>query len=452
MRVASVLILPLLAATASPQSSTRQVWEKPLAAGVTFRMEIDPAGPFVTYAIRMAPGAPGVRAAAALPGKTIYDASPSSGRGTTTKIAIDNEAPAAINADFFPFAQNYMTGDPLGFMMRDGELVSTPYRGRHVFAWGPKDSFIGTVTFSGKLKTDTGEIGINAINQDCGINEVTLNTGTAGLAMMKAPASVVSLIVDDAKISPEGTIAVTVGERLAENPKLPMPANRWLLVGQGDKANSIAALKPGDRMFFEWKTTGFDWTKATNAVGGGPRLLKDGKSAVTASEEGFGAAFASTRHPRSMVGKTADGAIWWVVTDGRQKQSAGVSLAEGAALMQRLGCVDAINLDGGGSSALSLFGAAVNKPSGGVERAVANGVALYFPIATDAPAAVELKRTGDQFRLFGDGKEVENRRVIWYATGPGIIDQSGKLSRFGEGAINVRAWCAGKVATATVEK
>jgi len=451
VRIGAIIGL-VLASAMAPGQAERQVWEKPLAPGVTFRMEIDPAGPFVTYGIRMAPGAPGVRAMAALPGRTVYDASPSLGRGTTTRIASDNEAPAAINADFFPFAQNYMTGDPLGFMMRDGELVSTPYRGRHVFAWGPKDAFIGTVAFAGKVRTDTGEIPINAVNQDCGLNEVTLNTSVAGLAMTKSPSAMVALVVDDAKILPEGTIAATVGEILAENPRLPVPANRWVLVGQGDKAAAVAALKPGDRMFIEWKTTGFDWTKVNNAVGGGPRLLKDGKPAVSANEEGFGASFSTARHPRTMVGKTADGAIWWVVTDGRQKQSAGVSLAEGAAIMQRLGCVDAINLDGGGSSALSLFGAAVNKPSGGVERAVANGVALYFPVANDAPKTMEIRREGDRFRLIGDGKPVEDRRVIWYATGPGLIDQTGKLVRLGEGAITVRAWCGGKTVSVAIDK
>jgi hypothetical protein len=77
---------------------------------------------------------------------------------------------------------------------------------------------------------------------------------------------------------------------------------------------------------------------------------------------------------------TADGKILLVLVDGRQKGiSRGIGLVELARRMQSMGCVDALNLDGGGSSALSVGGLIVNSPSGNIERPVASMLLVYAP-------------------------------------------------------------------------
>src|SRR5690606_27121045 len=87
-----------------------------------------------------------------------------------------------------------------------------------------------------------------------------------------------------------------------------------------------------------------------HAVGGRPIVVKDGAITLAARDSN---SFSLTRHPRTAVGIADQGRrVLLVVVDGRQPEwSAGMSLLELARLMQQLGAVDAINLDGGGSSA-----------------------------------------------------------------------------------------------------
>ncbi len=92
--------------------------------------------------------------------------------------------------------------------------------------------------------------------------------------------------------------------------------------------------------------------------------------------------FYTTRHPRTSVGKRIDGTVLLVVVDGRNIEAAGMSLAELQSVMKWLGCIDAINLDGGGSSTMVVKGLIVNHPTdnklfdAGGERSVANAVVV----------------------------------------------------------------------------
>lgn len=133
----------------------------------------------------------------------------------------------------------------------------------------------------------------------------------------------------------------------------------------------------------------------TGIVGGYPLLVDDGAvAAATACDTSF-----CRRNPRTAVG-LADGgrALLLVVVDGREGEAVGMSLAELAALLVELGAERALNLDGGGSSAMFVGGAIVNVPSDGHERRVANhlGVRVVpapdaaLPSAPDAAPAVEL--------------------------------------------------------------
>ena len=126
------------------------------------------------------------------------------------------------------------------------------------------------------------------------------------------------------------------------------------------------------------------------AVGGGPHLLVDGQVAVDWAAEGFDAGFAGSLNPRTAVGTTRDGHHLLIVTvDGRQAFSKGVSLTDMALILKRYGAWNAINLDGGGSTAMAVGGVTVSNPSGGgAERPVADMLLVYSDRAfqTDAPA------------------------------------------------------------------
>jgi exopolysaccharide biosynthesis protein len=112
----------------------------------------------------------------------------------------------------------------------------------------------------------------------------------------------------------------------------------------------------------------------------GPRLLRDGMVAADPAN--------TTRHPRTALGISARGdRVWFVVTDGRQAgYSEGATLTEMADLLKGLGAINAINLDGGGSSAIVFADPqtgqrVLNRPiqngSPGRERPVATHIGVF---------------------------------------------------------------------------
>jgi exopolysaccharide biosynthesis protein len=115
--------------------------------------------------------------------------------------------------------------------------------------------------------------------------------------------------------------------------------------------------------------------KGIDIVAGVPQLIKNGKIDITWQQEKAGKAFAETRHPRTAVAKMKDGKFLMITVDGRQPGvSAGMNLNELADYLLLLGAVDAMNLDGGGSTTMFLDGKVVNKPSGSDERKVSDAI------------------------------------------------------------------------------
>ncbi len=119
-------------------------------------------------------------------------------------------------------------------------------------------------------------------------------------------------------------------------------------------------------------------TEGLQVVGGFPELL-DGGIRVGDLEVGDRPDFAAARHPRTAVGfDPGSGILWLVVVDGRQMpHSAGMSLPELTELFLALGVAEALNLDGGGSSAMTVGGWMVSSPSDATgERPVGNSLWL----------------------------------------------------------------------------
>lgn len=122
------------------------------------------------------------------------------------------------------------------------------------------------------------------------------------------------------------------------------------------------------------------WTALTVpvALAGGPLLMLDGKE-LTQLE----VAFNTARHPRTAVGITADNKMIVVVVDGRSSQSQGLTIPQLSQLMAALGCTQALNLDGGGSSTAWVRGeGVVNFPSdnGKFDHEGERGVATVFTV------------------------------------------------------------------------
>ena len=92
----------------------------------------------------------------------------------------------------------------------------------------------------------------------------------------------------------------------------------------------------------------------------GPALISGGQVTVSSSDE---VGRAMTSNPRTAIGQISEGHYLLVVSDGRTKESAGLSLRQLAELMQSLGAQIAYNLDGGGSSTMVFQGRVVNSPT-----------------------------------------------------------------------------------------
>lgn len=117
---------------------------------------------------------------------------------------------------------------------------------------------------------------------------------------------------------------------------------------------------------------GFRKWKVQTAVGGGPVLVQNGEVQITNNEERkFAGKAVDDRHPRTAIGYTHSGDVIVFVCEGRSEKAAGLTLTQMAGIMRNLGCEEALNLDGGGSTLLLVNGREVNNPSSeGVQRPV----------------------------------------------------------------------------------
>jgi hypothetical protein len=116
-----------------------------------------------------------------------------------------------------------------------------------------------------------------------------------------------------------------------------------------------------------------------NAIGGGPMVVFEGKKSITAAEELFDAQSGvdpSGLQPRTAVGLDGSGLVFLLVVDGRRGSAAGASMNDIANVMLGFGARYAMNFDGGGSTAMVVEGAVINKPSDGAERPVVSVLCL----------------------------------------------------------------------------
>lgn len=129
--------------------------------------------------------------------------------------------------------------------------------------------------------------------------------------------------------------------------------------------NAALAIDPSTVRILARDTTNAAWEytiNSNNVLVAGPLIMQDGQPARLQNN-----AFNNNRHPRTFVATKSDGVVLLVVVDGRNTRATGMSIAELYVLSKALDCRDAMNLDGGGSSAMYVRGepenGVVNYPS-----------------------------------------------------------------------------------------
>jgi hypothetical protein len=178
-----------------------------------------------------------------------------------------------------------------------------------------------------------------------------------------------------------------------------IPRDGAVLMAIGSQASKLAAeTPPGTVVQTQFSLTpNWPGLGVTDALGGGPIIVRNGRAVWTAGEA-FLPAQLAPRNPRTGIGQRRDGTLVMVVVDGRRRgYSVGLTNWELAQTLVRLGAVTASALDSGGSSTLAFDGGLLNRPSDrGGERAVKETLALmYTGVYAPAPAQPVLSPNGD---------------------------------------------------------
>ena len=395
--MAIALLLPV---TSSAQGTSADSAVRVVAPGVTLRRITRSEGPWVIHVLSVDL----TRHDLALDAARACDRFIGRERPSAISRRLNAEGRgviAVINAGFFDLEGG--TGISESNVVVDGEIVKgvgvteSPFdRGRHIHSQIAieKDGrpSIDQFRLTGSVRTSRGRWPLGAINGAPVAGAVSLYTEWMGRAP-RFPASMRSVAVPLERVRVAGDTLRYRVRADARDSVADTAGTRALLVGAGATASAIAQLRTGDIVTVV--ATIAPGGRPRALVGGWPRVVRNGVSVAAASDsaEGTGPKFSAARHPRSAVGITRGGdTLLLVAVDGRQATSVGMSLSELAATMISLGAWDALNLDGGGSTALVVGDSVVNAPSDPTgERAVgdvllvtrANGAT---PVAHRGPA------------------------------------------------------------------
>ena len=284
-----------------------------------------------------------------------------------------------VNADYFSFK----TGIPMGHTIIDGQVVSKDFTGQNGVGFrGDGTGFISYLEIETKITKEDGSGSIvDSINRWCqpGAAEIYILTDLFGATTKTSQTcyyAIMSPVEGAMKLGED--FKLRVGEFFEYTGEIAVPDGKYVLAADKEncewfKKEFVKSLQVGDVVTVRNEAV-YDkelWHSAEQGLSSvGGRLIENG--VVNTNFEAGSA-------PRTAVGIKADGTIVFYVLDGRQKgYSYGAQIKTIARRMAELGCVDAINLDGGGSTSIGgiMPGtgsfALLNKPSEGSMRSCAN--------------------------------------------------------------------------------
>jgi exopolysaccharide biosynthesis protein len=272
----------------------------------------------------------------------------------------DSGALAAINANYFKG-----NGTPLGTLMLDGEWLSGPLYTRVALGF-----------------TDGGYARIARVAMHGILHTSILGHETLWVNNMNQPRSSGSHCVlytrrwgESVSLPYEGTlIAVnSFGEIVdSDSKRIAIPFGGFVLADSKDSPLAALRQNNGAKVSVDWNITPKEWTNVTQAVSGGPLLLKDGKFAFDLKAEKFPASWTGSHITRrTAVGITADDHLLMATFEGPH------SLYDVAKFFLKHGCTEAMNLDGGGSTTMVVNGNTVTRNANDSQRRVAVALGLF---------------------------------------------------------------------------
>lgn len=274
-----------------------------------------------------------------------------------TDHARESRAIAAVNANYFK-----SNGTPLGTLIIDGEWVAGPLFDRVSMGF-TRDGYvrIDRVNLFGIMRSSNPEVPsawINNINQP-------RRTGSRFVAYTRRWGSFVQLPYDGVLVAIDAQ-----GNVIDTNPRtMGIPWGGYVL--SDSKSGAISKLKRGDNVSIAWQTRPSAWSDVVNAVSGGPTLVKNGKVQLDLQQQHFTKRWTGSQiHARTAAGVTSDNHLLLVTIEGPH------TMWDLAKFLRDMGAVEALNLDGGGSTTMVVDGKAVTRGAKNAQRRVASSIVL----------------------------------------------------------------------------
>lgn len=306
-------------------------------------------------------------------------------RETTSQLSAAAAALAAVNGGFFVFDPNAgAPGDPAGAAVQDGEILSEPVGDRPALVLGPSKTSVQRPTWDGTVTAPgAGGLPLDGLNRvpglirNCGGTDDQPTSLPLHDVTCTDPDEVIAFTPAFGATTPSGSgveVALDAhGKVIAVNGSrgMTVPAGGHTVQATGTAAQNLELLvEVGSHLKVDADLTRADGKKMgisanTDVVNGGPMLVENGTINVTAKRDGmvrsndsnsFFYGWVHKRNPRTIAGVDALGRTLLVTADGRQTGSLGLSIKESAEVAASLGMVDAINLDGGGSTTMVADG------------------------------------------------------------------------------------------------
>jgi hypothetical protein len=287
-------------------------------------------------------------------------------------------------------------GRPAGILLRDGVLDHTPAAGRSSAGFDTQGLLhVDRVSYSGIWRGTGQRRPLARVNEAPKAGEVALFTPAWGGTTPRAADALDAVLTGFPPAAPGGDLAGQVAQ-LVPGGGTTVPAGGAVLQARGATiAQKLAAEAPvgttaGARLLLRP-----DWSGVTQAIGGGPALVRNGK-AIFRANEAFDTGHLLARAPRSAVGQLADGRVLLVTVDGgRAGYSIGLSNFELALTLQRLGARWAMALASDAASSMAFDGALLSRPTG-AEQQVADALAIaYYGVYAPPPTAPVFSPNGD---------------------------------------------------------
>ena len=284
-----------------------------------------------------------------------------------------------VNGDFYLRDNPFYAGDPRGLQIVNGDLISGPDT---VCVWFDTNGnpHLDEVKADFNVTWPEGRKTPFRLNEKRGTTTAVLYTPTYGPSTRATGGRELILEKDGGGPWLPFQASQTYHARVREirnDGNTPLAADTMVLSFESELLADLPEVTPGDRLEISTATTPA-LTGVKMAIAGGPALIKDGKqfslrTPPPGTAADYGQRSKYERHPRAAVGWSPTH-VYLVTVDGRQPGlSMGMKLAELAEYMAGLGCIEAMNFDGGKSAQMWMSGRIMNSPCQG-EDTVANSL------------------------------------------------------------------------------